>query len=784
MKRVGPTLAIYVALGSSLALPQAAPFDMTPERPAVAAPPPIQTPPAKQDAPAEPDAQARPASPAPSPSADLRRYVVPFSKLVLSGETEQKNWAIYLTPEQAASAASFHIGYQSSIVVAPETSQLQFSINGTVLVKDPVRAPDKIKEITVAVAPGVLRPGINLVSISVEQRHRTDCTVESTYDLWSEIDPTRTFLSFADQKTRSFSRLDDIRAIGTDGNGQTTFNLVAPSFDQSATTASLIRLAEGLALLAGTPNQSITVAKTAPQKPSPGSLTVAVGTAVELADVVGQLPDGANSVPLVQFVDDPKLGPSTLVVVAPSWQALSGAIESLVKPTDRPRDVLRTLLETQFWHAPDTPFLMEGGRLPFSALGMETQEFSGRRFRTDFMVGVPADFFANAYGEARILIDAAYSDRVLPGSHIDIYVNGNIAATVPITTAGGGIMRHLPIGVTMRHFRPGANTITIEAVVTTREDAVCSPGATANSNPRFALFDTSEFFMPRYARIGQRPNLSAVAGTGFPYNRPLTPIPLLVTPNDADAFSAAATLLARISLAAGRPIQVEPVTNAGLTGNRDAIFVGPVAQLPAGVLTQVGVAQDSSTAWGEAAEQATLARPDTEATFTRWRDQLSGRGWSGQVSALQDWFTRNFDITLSSLRLAPAASEDFTPGGSITSLIAQGGSVTGEGTWTIATAPTAKDLAQSMRAMTTQPIWSQVTGRIFAYEASGSEVHTIPVGQIAFIPTQPFSFENFRLIASNWLSANILSYAAFLFALCTLLGLITAALLATFGRRK
>ena len=57
---------------------------------------------------------------------------------------------------------------------------------------------------------------------------------------------------------------------------------------------------------------------------------------------------------------------------------------------------------------------------------------------------------------------------VLPGSHIDIYVNGNIAATVPITTGGGDILRHLPISVTMRHFRPGLNMIAIEAVLLTR----------------------------------------------------------------------------------------------------------------------------------------------------------------------------------------------------------------------------------------------------------------------------------------------------------------------------
>ena len=99
---------------------------------------------------------------------------------------------------------------------------------------------------------------------------------------------------------------------------------------------------------------------------------------------------------------------------------------------------------------------------------------------------------------------------MLPGSHIDIYVNGNIASTVPITSRNGGIFRHLPIRVTMRHFRPGPNRIDIEAVLMTQADKICAPGASASHEPRFALFDSSELRVPRFARMAQLPNLAAL----------------------------------------------------------------------------------------------------------------------------------------------------------------------------------------------------------------------------------------------------------------------------------
>lgn len=97
---------------------------------------------------------------------------------------------------------------------------------------------------------------------------------------------------------------------------------------------------------------------------------------------------------------------------------------------------------------------MSDRRIALSELGLESSEFGGRRFRNEFYVGMPADFYASAYGEAAMLLDAAYSSQVLPGSHIDIYVNDEIASTVPISNNGGGIFRHLPINVTMRHFKP------------------------------------------------------------------------------------------------------------------------------------------------------------------------------------------------------------------------------------------------------------------------------------------------------------------------------------------
>ena len=231
------------------------------------------------------------------------------------------------------------------------------------------------------------------------------------------------------------------------------------------------------------------------------------------------MPAAAQLAPLATFITDPHSGAPILLVTGPSWQAVASAIESLVSSTDRSVGVRRDVLVTQRWQAPDAPLLLSNADIAFAELGVATTQFSGRRFRTNFGIAVPADFYANAYGEATILLDAAYASTVLPGSHIDVYVNGSVASTVPITNSGGGIFRHLPIRVTMRHFRPGLNEIAVEASLLTSSDKVCTPGATAPTDPRFALFDTSVFHIPDFARVGQRPQSRGDRRNGYPYGR-------------------------------------------------------------------------------------------------------------------------------------------------------------------------------------------------------------------------------------------------------------------------
>jgi len=65
---------------------------------------------------------------------------------------------------------------------------------------------------------------------------------------------------------------------------------------------------------------------------------------------------------------------------------------------------------------------------------------------------------------------------------------------------------------------PGANLIRFEAQLLTDADRACPTGGGDNQSSRFVLFDSSEFVIPDYARIGRLPDFAGLAGRGFPYD--------------------------------------------------------------------------------------------------------------------------------------------------------------------------------------------------------------------------------------------------------------------------
>jgi cellulose synthase operon protein B len=806
MSRKATALALVACLFTIVPVARVASavFDMSTERPAQT----TTSPPAVQDSPAAPASQepsdaGRDTTGAPSSAAGVIRPILPWDVLRLAGELDSRSWTVELTRAQAESGATLTVAYKAAIVVAPESSKLRVLVNDRIAIESPIAASEDVGQLSVQLPAGLLHSGSNLIRVEASQRHRTDCSIASTYDLWTEIYGSGSALHFIGGET--LRRIEDIGASGVDQTGVAHLRIIAPALGRAALTRSIIGFAEGAALLIGEPNQTVAVSKDASGPTTEGVLTAAIGTAGDLQAIALSVPSDAANKPIAAFVDDAKLG-SVLILSGPTDAAVSQAVDSVISFGAEASPQRETSIPTNRWFAPDAPLLTGAARVSFANLGVHTQEFSGRRFTTQFLVGVPSDFYASNYGQATILLDAAYSGEVLPGSHLDVYVNDYITATTPITSYGGAILRHLPIRLLMTHFKPGANIVRFEAQLLTDADRLCPLGGGASLSSRFVLFDSSEFVMPDYARLGRLPDLAGFTGTGFPYDGSNGTTALVVDSADPDAVSAAATLLTKLAVASGRVVPIE-IASPATIGQRNAIFVMTTAQTPDDVLNRVGVDLSARATWtgptelnpqaprsvGEALEQAPAAEAtfaksdelDTRATFNRWRRQLAdGGGWRGNVSFLQDWLQRTFQLSAVNLRFLPIADVAFQPARNSVALLAQATNPTGDGAWTLLTAPTSSWLREGARALTTQRQWSRIAGHIVSYDGKTGAMRTQAVTTFSVVPTQPLSIANLRLIAANWLSENIFAYSLLLLSACILLGLATARLVSRIGRQS
>ena len=640
----------------------ASPFDMSPERDGA---PPTEQPAstaAPEGGPAVPTegpgttpagAPATPPRDAYASASTIGRYIVPGGHLRFEGEMGERSWGITLTAEQAAHAATLTVATNSSIYVAPEDSRLRVSVNERQVVDVPLAAHENATAVSATLAPDTFKPGLNIVTFSVVQRHRTDCTIQSTYDLWTDVDGSGTGIIYDIANPQGFIALDDLAAVGGDAAGVTNIRLVLPPRDGAVPDEGIIRLVQAVSLRGNFHHPVVEVASSLLDSPTPGTLQLAAGTIAELAPLVGQLDPARAS--QVGFVDSPG-GTPLLVVAGADRRLLTEAIDYAVR-SDQALSVAPPVVDTTSWRLPVVPVLTGSRELSFADLGVKTQEFSGRRFPADFRVALPDDFYAAAYGEAKILLDAGYAEDVKRGSHFDVYTNGYLVANVPLAASSGDIFRRLPIKVPLTHFKPGVNSITLEAVLYTDADAACAPGAPGGGSDHFALFDTSTFKMPDFGRIGRWPNLAAFAGTGSPYGGSGKPVQLVFGRSSPEAYGASATILAKLAQAAGRIVPVV-IGQGDATTDGPAILIGALNEFSAPTLATFRIAEKARGTW---TDQTTVQLSDvsvnlgdasltpdafgdeqsTSDVYNRWqRDVVNPGGLKGTWLSFERWLGR------------------------------------------------------------------------------------------------------------------------------------------------
>jgi len=775
------------------------------------------------------DPRATP-TPAREPREPIRHLTNNIQGYRLSGEIGSSEWPIYVTEAQARRKLQFKLGYVSAVSVMPEASTLTLTINDEVIGQTPIKAVQSVRTVTFDVPEGLLRPGFNSVRLSAEQRHRVDCSLEATYELWTQIDPTQTGLLLPESDT-GVDNLADLGALLPDEQGALPIRAVMP---EKAKPDDIERVLRAVQLISIVGRFEQPVVDTGPLADGRYGVNLLVGAAPSLEKDV--------KFDFLRSVDRPRAfvlpataeRRATIVVTGVDAAQVDEAMKQfLVATAPKGSDAgLRAA-------AAFPGVRMQGGqRVKLSEIGVQSQEFTGRLFRAAFNIIMPPDFYAADYGRAYLHLAGGYAGGLNSRAQIVMNVNDRTAVSLSLLRSSGEVFKESPLPLPLGFLRPGLNRIEIEAHVPTDRDASCDPLSAIHASKRFLLLDSTEIELPPVARVARMPDLAVTATGGFPYADSATRPRLYLPSLDRKSVGAAATVVAHLAVAAARPIDFQIATSPPSQG--PTLAVAPFSSFEPALLEKLGLpVRAFQNAWKRKTDARAAAKDDAGLSdresaarnlmvlqnnfpmachppkrqsdyrrasagvddmpvgatapardlFAEWDEKVSHESrWSNFVKWVEraahwgkskftdaaTWVKSELDDKLNEALASPQ------------SLLAIGQNILGESSedvWTVVTSPTADTLVESVGCMVDPRVSRQIAGRMSVLDMSRARVDVAPVADARFVMTQPFSVGNARLIAAGWLSLHATLYVLAALSIAFLLAAATRWFVRHVGRK-
>nr|WP_245292201.1 cellulose biosynthesis cyclic di-GMP-binding regulatory protein BcsB [Methylobacterium tarhaniae] len=540
--------------------------------------------------------------------AAARRFPAGTRGYRLAGEEDSLQFPVYLTEAQARGQTKLRVSYLSAISVAPEASELSASVNGAKVGWTRIQAPGAVKVVEFPLPEGLLKAGYNAVGLTASQRHRVDCSTEATYELWTQIDPSRSGLVVGQASDLD---LKTLAALEPDESGALPIGVMLAERPSPERLERMIGAVQAVALIGRLARPAVSFGSALTGR---AGLNLLVGTAAEIRGTEGVEELGAITGPRVALLAPRGSRAPVLVVTGATAADVRQAILTLAASGDGSGTPAGSRLAELTRGYP-----VQGGEsLTLDQLGVTSREFNGRLLRVGFAVRFPADFVPADYGKVMLHLAGGYAAGLEPSARIVVDINGRNAASVPLPYSRGEVFTDSAIPLPLSLWRPGLNRVEISAQLPTTADRTCDTLAPGAKRARFLFLDRTRLDVPALARAVRSPDLAAVKAGAVPFVAP-GPRPRLILPTpDRDSTSAAATLAARLAIAAGRVIDFEIGGDERAPGGGARLVVAPVRALTPAALEAVGLdpAQVRSIWEGRAETVATPGPFGTEGVVT------------------------------------------------------------------------------------------------------------------------------------------------------------------------
>ena len=498
-----------------------------------------------------------------------RNIGAPTNIATLAGEEAASSWNFFVPAAEAGLVETINLEIETSVLSDPDRSTAVVYLNSQEVGRLALSVSQTGVQ-NIPVPTGAVMPGWNNVRIVSSQRHRVDCSVTATYELWSAIRKASLGLSVP-LATGSFRHLSDLPALAPNEAGLRVVEIVA----DPAKLDELERLfvvTRGLIDAARLKGVVVRVVDTPTEA---ASLAI---TSLDHDTLVQSWRD--TGVPGLYSQKEPN-GPPILAVAGNADRESLAMMLTTARAIIEPLAVMETAAARRVREFAEVPFLSNHDPVTLSDLGLSSQSFDGRFARYSFDVTLPFDFLDANYGSGAILrLSGSHVGGLLDGSKLRVLVNNVPATTLSLRAARDVFFNNREFRLPTGMFRAGRNTVTIEATTISSDDLTCQGGT---AGVRFALGHDSSFTMGLFARARATPELAgSLAGQSD--ERDAGPLRLFI-PRASTALLSSALTLALADQDARRGIDlIRGVPGAGDNG----LIVGQPEDLPTAFAARFG----------------------------------------------------------------------------------------------------------------------------------------------------------------------------------------------------
>jgi len=491
-------------------------------------------------------APAQTAAPTPAAAASAPvRSVVPLASLLadnepltLCGMMAERSLFFPVSPRAEICGLVLRLEATSSIALQGDRSQLAIQLAGRTVAQLPLKGSQPSIAAEIDLPADLVRTGFNRLSFVAAQHSLPQCEDPNAPELWTQIDTRKSTLAIASGVRVGGFRLSELDALAGPGNAApfrfTILTAGERAADPQLRAGALV--VQAIAVRLGYVPLHV---RHAPLRPAAsageglfggldqyglaGADAAIVGTRAEIAPFLS--PAFAATIAgaflgIVPLDSDPS---RFVLVVSGSTAAEVERAATALTLMDFPFTDAATARIEAIDRAALGPFaglpVIEPDRTyGFADLGFRTRNIRGAAdHNVALRLYVPEPLYFPENAQVELMLDFAYGAGLGRHSALNLHVNGQFQAVIPLGDPTGGVLRGYRLQVPARALQPGFNVLRFEPVLASLQGGNCE--FAQNQNLLFSLADTSSIRIPPASRYARQPDLQVLARTGFPFSR-------------------------------------------------------------------------------------------------------------------------------------------------------------------------------------------------------------------------------------------------------------------------